>query len=445
MPQGKAQRGLPGDVEHQGERAVGEDRVEPARHGVLGVVVAQSAVRQRKPSERRRDQQVVVGEERAHRTAHGVLRVEPGDQVERRRGPGQLQDPPQHRLHPSRVGASGSGQERCAQSDHLHHGRAQGGVPVDRGTRLHDDVPESFQDPARAHGRRGHLGVHRHARPRPRRHRDPQRPGARLGGKGRGAVLVADTRPGDGVEQRLGVADRAGEDEVGRRAEHRLPQVRPARRAPPARLQPDQAAARRGHPDRPGRVVRVRHRHRACRHQRRGPAARSADPAVECPRVARRTVPDRLGGEADRQLGHGRQAEGDQARGAEPGHQLVVVARDDARSQAVAAEEERHAFGERPAVLDEEGNTGERSVVRVRQCGGEERHRQPVHVGVRPFQCLARNGFHFLGADLVRADQLPQSDGVQVRVLVQFHVASLRRRRARENPTTWGCPRPTLA
>jgi hypothetical protein len=137
-------------------------------------------------------------------------------------------------------------------------------------------------------------------------------------------------------------------------------------------------------------------------------------------------VLDRLGGEAQRQFGHDRQAERDQACGPEPGHQVVVVAGDDAGAEAAAAAEERHAFRHRPGILDQERRPGERSVVGVRQRRHERRYGEPVDPGVGLVEGTPGDGLHLVRADLARPEQVAQSDRVVAGVLGKLHGSSAR-------------------
>ena len=75
--------------------------------------------------------------------------------------------------------------------------------------------------------------------------------------------------------------------------------VRPHRHAGARRLQPEHAAARRGNPERAAAVGGVGDRQDPRRHQRRRAARGPAGRMGEAPRIARRPVQHRLGGEAE--------------------------------------------------------------------------------------------------------------------------------------------------
>jgi hypothetical protein len=81
----------------------------------------------------------------------------------------------------------------------------------------------------------------------------------------------------DRVEEVGGVADGAGEPEVGGDAEQTLARVGTARSATAGRLDPDQAAAGGRDPDGASPVVAMRDRHGTRRDEGRGPAAGATD------------------------------------------------------------------------------------------------------------------------------------------------------------------------
>ena len=80
----------------------------------------------------------------------------------------------------------------------------------------------------------------------------------------------------------------------------------------PRRLEPEHAAAGRGHADRSTAVGRVRGRHDPRRHQRRRASRRSAGAVVGVPGIARRAAEQRLGGAREPELRRGALAEEDE-------------------------------------------------------------------------------------------------------------------------------------
>ena len=129
------------------------------------------------------------------------------------------------------------------------------------------------------------------ARPSRRRVRNPirKRPtgaptSSTYGRAGGGAVYGSPgPMPATASSTRRGVAHGARQHElVGQRAPV-LAEVGPERRAGARRLQPDDAAHRRGEADRAAHVVAVRDRHEPGRDRRRRPAARAAGAARRGP------------------------------------------------------------------------------------------------------------------------------------------------------------------
>ena len=101
--------------------------------------------------------------------------------------------------------------------------------------------------------------------------------------------------------------------------------------------------------------------------------------------------------------------------------------RDDAGPQAPAAQEERHAAGQRPAVLDQERDPGQRPVGGVAERGREERQREAVHLGVHRVECFPGDCLDLPCGDLAGRHELAKPYAVIPCVLAQLHSASLSR------------------
>src|SRR5205823_1740540 len=220
------------------------------------------------------------------------------------------------------------------------------------------------------------------------------------------------------------VPDGTGQPELDHQPEPDSSGVGAAGRPPPPGFEPDQPAPRGRYPQRPGPVVAVREWYRAGRDQGRRPAAGSAHAPVGRPWVAGRPVPDRLGGEAEPQLRRGALAQCHQPGGPEPGHQVVVDHRERAPDRA-AAQRERYAPGERPAVLDDERHPGQRTVRLVLQRRLEQRPGQRVEVGVGDLQRLPGHRLDLVSAYRTGPDQLPQPELVKLQEWVRVEGARL--------------------
>ena len=150
--------------------------------------------------------------------------------------------------------------------------------------------------------------------------RSAARPGVALDG-GRERLAVA----GD-VEEQRGVGDVAGDRAVDRQAVPGLVQRR-HRDAVALRLEAEQAAAAGGDADRAAAVGAERAADQAGGDRGRRAAARAARRAVEVPRVAGRAERRRLGERRDLELGDVGLADDHRAGGAQPPHDLGVLAR----------------------------------------------------------------------------------------------------------------------
>ena len=191
----------------------------------------------------------------------------------------------------------------------------------------------------------------------------------RLGGRGRPG-RVAGLVAGDHVEQQGRVRDAAGQHAV--LDEVVVAEVGTARHAAAARLQPDQAAARRRDPDRPAAVAAVGERNHPGRHGGRGAARGAARRALGVPGIARRAEAARLGHGQDPELGQVGLPDDHEARLAQPAHDEGVVARDEV-AEGVRAQRVRHA-GDRGGVLDRDRHAGERPrIARADRVGGRQR------------------------------------------------------------------------
>ena len=167
-----------------------------------------------------------------------------------------------------------------------------------------------------------------------------------------------------------GVGHRARQHAVA--GQPRVAEVRPARHAPAARLQPHQAAAGGRDPDRSAAVVAVRERQHPGRDRRRRAAARATGRALQVPRVAGGPGVTRLGGRQDpelRQVGH---ADDHEPRLAQPPDQVGRVVGPVAVQEARAVVE-RHPL-DRHVALDRDRHAGERRrVVDRDRVGGGQR------------------------------------------------------------------------
>ena len=130
----------------------------------------------------------------------------------------------------------------------------------------------------------------------------------------RRGVGIARHRPGSAIEDGRAIAHRAREHVLV--GEHRpvLTEARAERRAGAARLQPDQAACARRHPDRSAHVVRVRRGHEPCGNRGARATTRATGRTTQVPRVVRRAVRDGLGEERRRELREVRLADEDESR-----------------------------------------------------------------------------------------------------------------------------------
>ena len=133
----------------------------------------------------------------------------------------------------------------------------------------------------------------------------------------RRGVRIARHRPVGDVEQRRGVAHRAGDDELGREAVPALAGGGAERVAAARRLEADEAAVRGGDADRAAAVAGVRRRHDAGRHRRRRAAARPAGAVRWLPGIAGGAEGVGLGGRQQAELGRVGASEDDQAGGEE--------------------------------------------------------------------------------------------------------------------------------
>ncbi len=173
---------------------------------------------------------------------------------------------------------------------------------------------------------------------------DPQPPPRRPGDQPDRRVDRIARRSLHCREPRRGVADGAAEARLDGKVGHRAPGVADHPRA--ARLQPDQAAARRRDPDRAAAVVAVRDRDDARRDRRRRSAARPAGRVAERPRVARRPRQQAFGRRQQAELGQVRPPDRQQP-GARDGRGGGAIGNADPVPQRAAATGPRQA-----ALLD---------------------------------------------------------------------------------------------
>ena len=149
---------------------------------------------------------------------------------------------------------------------------------------------------------------------------------ARNGRGGGGAVYGSPgPAPATASSSERGVADRARQHELVRERSPVLAEVGSERRARAGGLQADDAAHRRGEPDRAAHVVAVRDGDHARTRPRPRSAARTAGRTREIPRVVRRAVRERLGGDARRELGRVRLADEHEPGGAKARREPRVV------------------------------------------------------------------------------------------------------------------------
>ncbi len=163
---------------------------------------------------------------------------------------------------------------------------------------------------------------------------------------------------GDGVEQPGAVANRTAH---AKRGGHEVGGGRRVHGDPAAgRLDSEETARRRRDADRPAAVARMGHRHDPGGDGGGRAAARSAGRVLQVPRIARRSVENRLGGGQQAELRRVGAAQRDQPGPAEAQHDL-------GGDLAPIVAEEHRSKGERlpflgRQVLDEEWNAAERAV-----------------------------------------------------------------------------------
>ena len=249
--------------------------------------------------------------------------------------------------------------------DHRADGRADLGRKA-RPVRLGDLVAERGAQPGGVLGGRDAVRVAVVAVGRSGGVADPQPAGigAHLveerPGRRRRPVRVAQVGPGRGVEQRGAVPDRTGERVLGRAAARDVAVLGPERVAGPGRLEREQAARRRRVAQRAAQVVAVRERHHARRHRRGRAAAGPAGGALRVPRVAGRAEQHRLARGRHPEFGRAGLAQDDQARPAQPEHELGVEGGHVAGQEAGTLGE-AHALHLAGQVLEQVRHPGERT------------------------------------------------------------------------------------
>ncbi|WAM12575.1 hypothetical protein OYT95_24380 [Rhodococcus sp. JS3073] len=332
---------------------------------------------------------------------------------------------PRDRLEQSGIGSAWSAEDRRAGGDRSEGRRLDDVLRVELRAVLGHGVADPFEDRAGGDRRLRYLHVDGTPAPRLGGQGHPQTAGIgmhRVGvkaGRRRGGVLFTDRRGGNGVQQVGRVADRSGEGELVDVPEPGLADQWAAGDSAAARFQADKPAARGRHPERTGAVVAVRQRNRPGGDECSGAAARPAGAAIERPRIACRPVPPRFRREVQPELRRCRLPQGHQSGRPEPRHEFVIHPGDRA-ADAAATECERHAFRERATVLDEERHPCQWTVGPVIESRVEQRQGQCAEVGIGPRDRRTRNGFDLRCRHLTRPDQLTQTDGVELGVLVQF-------------------------
>ena len=257
-------------------------------------------------------------------------------------------------------------------------------------------------------------------------HADPQRAG--VGGRfllvrpcrrGRG-VRVAGRHALKHVEDRRGVSHRACQDVLDRQATHRFPEVGTGRHPAARGLQADEPACAGGDPDRAAAVGSVRSGHHAGSDRGSGATAGAAGDARRVPRVAGRSVRERLGRRDQPELGRVRPSDEDEARGAQArGHGAVVLCVPSEVAQEPHPEVERVARARAAEVLQHDRNAAERAVGQLGRRSGihrlvEERMDDCIHLGVDLLDARDRCGDRLERRDLSVADQRRRRGRVEV-------------------------------
>ncbi len=234
-------------------------------------------------------------------------------------------------------------------------------------------------------------------------------------GRPRGPGRVAGLVAGKDVEQQRGLDHRARQHPVG--AEEGVAEVGAARDPAAARLEPDEPAAGRRDPQRAAAVVAVCDGHEPRRDRRGGAARRAAGGVVELPRVAGRAGMTRLRGRQDAELGQVRRPDHDEARVAQPAHEVRAVRRpvlgQEARGQVHAQP------GHGGVGLHRHGHARERpripalDLTRLGQRVVADHLDEGVEVGVRGVDPPQRRLDHLGGGDIAAADARGQLGGRQ--------------------------------
>ena len=252
---------------------------------------------------------------------------------------------------------------------------------------------------------------------------DPQPSGigAHLGqkraGRRRRPVRVAQVGPGRGVEQRGAVPDRTGERVLRCSAGGDVAVLGPERVAGPGRLEGNRPHAEAGYRNEPPRSLPCANGTMPDRHRGRGPAAGPAGGPPRVPWVAGRAEQYRLAARRHPEFGRVGLAQDDQARPAQPYHELGVEG-GHVVGQEAGTLGEAHALHLAGQVLEQVRHAGEGSRRADASHLGrpvEDRRDDGVQHRVQRLDALDGRRHQLDRGDLAGADQVGLGGGVEQR------------------------------